>query len=512
MNLLNKKIKDKIKLLDDIDKQYIPQVQSQPKKNFNRMQNKNLNENINSIELIKNSKNENFDKVYSNFILNGDPNLNLNNSKDNQENSENNQNVEDRLNNFGRYIKNKIEVQRQIETIQIKNKHKPKLNKTRNKTEKNEQILNYQNDKKNMIKNPSNQKNKSFQNINDINNNFTYHPKINKKSIQLAKKMEPSSIRLYKKKKLQIENEIKPKMFYVNLYKHKAINKKNDSKNKSIYEKMNNLYLRGIEQRQKKEKRISENKKKEEEEYKQYSYKPNINKILPYNSTKNKIKKNSSVIINRSKSKKNNSKKEFKKFNIYEKNYDWKKKIEKENIKKKKLKEETIQKLCTFRPLLDEKALEKPNKKYLDKVFEQINSYVMKRRQNIKYKKTEENYRKKKFFVAREGYTPRCTIPQEFELQTEIRERSFGKNKNRTCQNFHLNNNRSKNSDKKSFGKNENHSWFYKEEMSTNGCNFNSNISNVNESNGTKEAFSHTQFDFIEAVNFLHDKLDKLNI
>ena len=131
-------------------------------------------------------------------------------------------------------------------------------------------------------------------------------------------------------------------MFYVNLYKHKAINKKNDSKNKSIYEKMNNLYLRGIEQRQKKEKRISENKKKEEEEYKQYSYKPNINKILPYNSTKNKIKKNSSVIINRSKSKKNNSKKEFKKFNIYEKNYEWKKKIEKENIKKKKLKEENL--------------------------------------------------------------------------------------------------------------------------------------------------------------------------
>ena len=32
MNLLNKKIKDKIKLLDDIDKQYTLQVQSQPKK------------------------------------------------------------------------------------------------------------------------------------------------------------------------------------------------------------------------------------------------------------------------------------------------------------------------------------------------------------------------------------------------------------------------------------------------------------------------------------------------
>ena len=32
MNLLNKKIKDKIKLLDDIDKQYVPKIQSKTKK------------------------------------------------------------------------------------------------------------------------------------------------------------------------------------------------------------------------------------------------------------------------------------------------------------------------------------------------------------------------------------------------------------------------------------------------------------------------------------------------
>jgi len=512
MNLLNKKIKDKIKFLDDIDKQYNPHVQSQPKKNYIPMQNKNPNENINSVELIKNSKNENFDQVYSNFMLNGDPNLNLNNSKATKENSKNNTNVEDRLNKYGRYIKTKIEVQRQMENAKIKNTYKPKINKTRNKTEKNDQILNYQNYKKNIVKNKSKQKSNIDQYLNSLNSNFTYHPKIDKKSIQLAKKMEPSSIRLNKKKKLQLESDLQPKMFYVNLYKHKENNKKNDSKNKSIYEKMNNLYIRGIEQKKKKDKIISENKKKKEEEYKQYSYKPNVNKILPYNSTKNKIKKNLSLVINRSKSKKNNSKREVKKYNIYEKNYEWKKKIEKENIKKKKLKEETIQKLCTFRPLLGEKTIEKPNKKYLDKVFEQINSYVAKRRQNIKYKKSEENYRKKKFFIAGEGYTPRCTIPQEFEFQTELRERSLGKNKNRTCENFHINNNRSKNSGKKSLGDNENHSWFFKEEMSTNGCNYNSNISNINESHGTKDAFTHTQFDFIEAVNLLHDKLDKLNI
>ena len=39
MNLLNKKIKDKIKLLDDIDKQYIPKIQSKTKKNENQIQN-----------------------------------------------------------------------------------------------------------------------------------------------------------------------------------------------------------------------------------------------------------------------------------------------------------------------------------------------------------------------------------------------------------------------------------------------------------------------------------------
>ena len=31
-------------------------------------------------------------------------------------------------------------------------------------------------------------------------------------------------------------------------------------------------------------------------------------------------------------------------------------------------------------------------------------------------------------------------------------------------------------------------------------------------SRGTREAFSHTKFDCVEAVNLLHDKLDKLNI
>ena len=78
---------------------------------------------------------------------------------------------------------------------------------------------------------------------------------------------------------------------------------------------------------------------------------------------------------------------------------------------------------------------------------------MLKRRQNIKYKENKVNYIKKKFYIGGEGYTPRSTIPKEFEFQTEIRERSLGKNKNRSCEHFHVNKNSgNKTSDKKSFG------------------------------------------------------------
>ena len=528
-NLLTKKIKDKIKLLDDIDKQYISKVQIKKRKNEIPSRKEDSNIYMNSIEIMKNSKKENFDKVYSNFILSGDilgqnyskkrNNSISNNNYDKEPTNEDTKydNVEERLYNHGQYIKNKIEIQRQMENSKIKNSAKPKINKTRNKTEKTETRLypNYQNNidnnnnsNLNKTNNKSNEKNKNKQNNKSINNiidinNFTYHPKLNKRSLILAKKMEPSSIRLNKKRKIETEEDLKPKNYYINLYQHKKDNtprkiteKKKDSKNKnkSIYDKMTNLYLRGIEQRQKKEKKINENKIKKENEYKEYSYMPNINKVIPYYSDKNRIKKNLNINVN-------NSKRENKKNNIYEKNFEWKKNIVKENIKKKVINEEKIKSLCTFHPKITENSKPKSNKKLLNKVLEQMNDYVLKRQQNIKYKKSQENYRKKKLYENVDRYTPRSTIPHEFEFQTELREYSLGKNKNRSCENFHKN----KNSEKKSFRDNENHFWFFKEDMSSN--NYNSNISNVNESNNTKEANNHNmQFDFIEAVNMLHDK------
>ena len=172
--------------------------------------------------------------------------------------------------------------------------------------------------------------------------------------------------------------------------------------------------------------------------------------------------------------------------------------------------DEKINSICTFKPnLLDKNIIPKSSKKFLDKVLEQMNDYVSIRQRNLKIKKSEENFRKKKFYVSGEGYTPRSTIPKEFEFQTEKREHSMSKNKNRSCENFHINKNTNeKKKCKKKLEENENHFWFFKEEMLNN----NTYNNNINESKGTKETNSHAQFDFIEAVNILHEKLDKLNI
>ena len=538
MNLLNKKLKDKIQLLDDIDRQYFPKEDSKRKIEQIPINKDNNDIYLNSIERMKNTKDENFDNVYSNFILD-DKMLNKNKYCRNNLNYFINNNIckyptknnSKNDNNYNKYNQRKINNNNNLKKLS-----KSKNNKTRNKTENNELklIQNYKkkrnttNTKLNKTKNKSISKSKSKSksktkqnnsnsSTKDDINNFTYHPKLNKRSLLLANKMEPSSIRLNKNKKKISEEELKPKTFYVNLYKHKQNNtprqiskKKDEIKNKTIYDKMNNLYLRGIEQKKKQQKIISENKLKKENEYKKFSYKPKINKIIPYYSNKNRTKKSLNININGSKIKNSDSKKELKAKSIYEKNFEWKKKLEKENIKKKKINDEKLNSICTFKPnLLDKITIPKSNKKFLNKVLEQMNDYVSNRQRNLKIKKSEENFRKKKFYVSGEGYTPRSTIPKEFEFQTEKREHSMSKNKNRSCENFHINKNTNeKKNSKKKLEENENHFWFFKEEMLNN----NTYNNNINESKGTKETNSHTQFDFIEAVNLLHEKLDKLNL
>lgn len=577
MNLLNKKLNDKLKLIDEIDKEYMLKAK-------NNNNDDKTNNNMNSMKIIKNSQIENFDKIYSNFsdekiisFYDGSINLkkfsnsnnncdkvptnenslekekneyciiqeelnkeiyevknknkNKNNSiNNNNENGNKNENENDneikkdnvkeelknndyyynvdvavRLMNYGNYLKQKIENERERQYLKMKQRMKPEIShKSKSITRNSEKAS------KNNINNNKNLKDNSANNnssyISNSNPNFTYHPKLNKKSLLLAKKCEPSFIRLNKKKKIKIEKEEdkQPKSYYLNLYgnkdKTKKINKthilslsNNNNINKShnnIYEKMNDLYLRGIKLRHKKEQNIKEIQKLKEEEYKKYSYKPKLNK-------------NNSYV--------NNNKTCKSKKSIYIKHFEWRKKVQNELNKKKVRREEFINKLCTFKPQLY-KPNYNDNDKSLSKALDQINYYINRKKENLKHKNNEEIYKNKKLGIDLQGYIIKSTIPKEFNLQTEKRNNDLNKNRNRSCDNFHINKINKlieQNSESKSLSnENDKKFWFIKDDINdTNGYNFDDNSNN-----NSKVSQSKIHINFDEAVNFLHDKLNNLNI
>ena len=335
--------------------------------------------------------------------------------------------------------------------------------------------------------------------------NFSFHPKINKKSLLIASNLEPSFIRLNKKKKIKNNSlsnkeikDMKHDIFSFNYIKNNNSKKDKKKDNKNIYEKMNDLYLRGVEERQKKEKIYKENQRKKDEEYKQFTFKPNINKNI-YIFTKNE---------NENKKRNNSKKEENSIYNIYKKQFEWKKRIENKNIKEKEKNEEAKYKLCTFKPDISQYNY-KTKDKNLSKVLSEMNEYVEKRRKNIRNKKIEEMYKNKRLQGGGSQYVIGTTIPQEFEFETDIRNNNLNKNKNRSCDNFHINKINflvEQNSDKKrTNNKSEKNYWYFKENMNNN----NNNIVKVSYKNNIE---TKSQFDFFEAVNMLHDKLGKFNI
>ena len=422
--------------------------------------------------------------------------------------------VGQRLYNYGFYLKNKMENQRRIQEHKIKELMQPKTITKSNSNFKNPDIISeilHQNYKKKVVENHNKKNNNKNNSKND--KSFSYHPKINKKSLLIARKLEPSFIRLNKKKKINNIKDLEAKNYYINLFGNKKnnnyhdisffnnniihSNKKNNNNkvNKNIFEKINNLYLRGVEQKQKKEKIYNDHQKKKENEYKNYSFTPKINKykniyIIDDNLNKNTKKKNSQKINK----------------DIYKKNFEWKKRIEKKIKKDKEKEEEMINKICTFKPEISEyKYID--NDKIISNVKIQMDEYVNKRRQNIKYKKSEEKYRNKRLGGEANDFMIKSTIPCEFRLETEKRNKHI--NKNRSCDNFHLNKINfliKQDNNKKSINNEDDKNyWFFKEDK--NYCYSNNNTRGSNKIDETQ-----SQIDFIEAVNLLHDKLGKLNI
>ena len=569
MDLIDKKLSEKLKLFEYIDKKYGTDIDSSekaPPKKSELNQNRNFIQNT-FLQKEARSKKEIYDNIYSDFKTNTfkdyyqSPSINtldskktkyqskfqkikrknLRNNKEDKDSLEINRTAENtirtksttknlkglyppndsgnRLYNYGYYIKNKLNKKRQKEEEKMRKQMTPKiLNRSKEMIRdkdrdpnKFEERLYYaeKNDTNDSIYNRK--RTLSRENINYEKYNstkFTYHPKINKKSLLIASKLEPSTLRITRKKsnKSHILEEKNVLDYYSNLFKDKTYtNKKKPNLSPSCgNEKSNELYMRGMQDMKRKEKTYNENLLKKKEEYKNYSYHPKISKTYS-NNFGNKGKKNKNME------------------DIYTKNKEWKKRLEKENNTKKKKYDEIENKKYTFKPEINKLNMEN-DVPFIMKNIQQMNDYVNKRRKILKMQKEEENYKKRKLGLDANNYNVKTTIPKKFELKTEQRcklnkkERDINLlNKNIKKKDEFYNNALIMANKNVKIKNNKGFSVLNMGDMEECKNNYwNDNNYNYNYSNnkGTKIGTSMTQSqqDFLNAVNDLHITIEKLNI
>jgi hypothetical protein len=569
MDLIDKKLSEKLKLFEYIDKKYGTDIDSSekaPPKKSELNQNRNFIQNT-FLQKEARSKKEIYDNIYSDFKTNTfkdyyqSPSINtldskktkyqskfqkikrknLRNNKEDKDSLEINRTAENtirtksttknlkglyppndsgnRLYNYGYYIKNKLNKKRQKEEEKMRKQMTPKiLNRSKEMIRdkdrdpnKFEERLYYaeKNDTNDSIYNRK--RTLSRENINYEKYNstkFTYHPKINKKSLLIASKLEPSTLRITRKKsnKSHILEEKNVLDYYSNLFKDKTYtNKKKPNLSPSCgNEKSNELYMRGMQDMKRKEKTYNENLLKKKEEYKNYSYHPKISKTYS-NNFGNKGKKNKNME------------------DIYTKNKEWKKRLEKENNTKKKKYDEIENKKYTFKPEINKLNMEN-DVPFIMKNIQQMNDYVNKRRKVLKKQKEEENYKKRKLGLDANNYNVKTTIPKKFELKTEQRCKSNKKerdinllNKNIKKKDEFYNNALIMANKNVKIKNNKGFSVLNMGDMEECKNNYwNDNNYNYNYSNnkGTKIGTSMTQSqqDFLNAVNDLHITIEKLNI
>ena len=563
MDLIDKKLSEKLKLFEYIDKKYGTDIDSSekaPPKKSELNQNRNFIQNT-FLQKEARSKKEIYDNIYSDFKTNTfkdyyqSPSINtldskktkyqskfqkikrknLRNNKEDKDSLEINRTAENtirtksttknlkglyppndsgnRLYNYGYYIKNKLNKKRQKEEEKMRKQMTPKiLNRSKEMNRdpnKFEERLYYaeKNDTNDSIYNRK--RTLSRENINYEKYNstkFTYHPKINKKSLLIASKLEPSTLRITRKKsnKSHILEEKNVLDYYSNLFKDKTYtNKKKPNLSPSCgNEKSNELYMRGMQDMKRKEKTYNENLLKKKEEYKNYSYHPKISKTYS-NNFGNKGKKNKNME------------------DIYTKNKEWKKRLEKENNTKKKKYDEIENKKYTFKPEINKLNMEN-DVPFIMKNIQQMNDYVNKRRKILKKQKEEENYKKRKLGLDANNYNVKTTIPKKFELKTEQRcklnkkERDINLlNKNIKKKDEFYNNALIMANKNVKIKNNKGFSVLNMGDMEECKNNYwNDNNYNYSNNKGTKIGTSMTQSqqDFLNAVNDLHITIEKLNI
>ena len=561
MNLLDKKLEEKFKLFEEFDKLF---ANNQPKvnpldlskstkkhvKNYNNIttnQNKNIEKQLNN--------DNKFDNIYSNFDLNKNENAFYFRNYDEMMNymytlkskvlsspetikkskkknkikaveykklNKNNDNkyivnfipkkdyLIDRLLRYGENLEKKKERMKLENEKNFKLMANPNISDTAKKINRNpnkfvERL--FYNKYTSNKKKDNNNKSDSYYYNNKVdnkkkkaeeNNNFTYRPSINKKSKEIANKLEPSSKRLLKKKEKKeiLDKEEFEKLAFDN-YKNLFVNNNcfNKYENKKINFSEKNLiyklYNKGLESLKKKERKYQENVQKKNEEYKKYSFIPDISSEKKSSSHK-KIK---------------NMKKQPKMKNIdylnnnmYNKQIEWKKKKILENSKKKLIQDNFyIRNFCTFKPNLSHEKI-KENKQMIKRNLKYNNSYIEKRRKQIKEKqKLNKSFDNKKYGFSLKDF-----------FFKEKNNYAYG-DKNFNTASSYMNNKKINyiTEDNKKTNINivippysQRIFYYHSENGDLNDSLKNNNFSNID--------YSH--INFIEAINALHNEIDNLNI
>ena len=438
MNLLDQKLEAKIKLFEECDKRlsnYKPKINPL---DISQSSNKqiNISKDISNSYKKKIDKNNKFEDVYSNFNLDNNENAfyfrnyeemmnymyTLKNKviknpeknkkfesgkKSDKKNKDKNQvrlipkkdNLIDRLLRYGENLEKKKE------RMKLENENNFKLmatpdisalakNINRNPKKFVERLFydKYTNEKKKYNKHDSYYYNNKVDEKKlkaKENNNFTHRPTISKKSQEIANKLEPSSKRLLKKKEKKelVDRDECEKLLYDN-YKNLFINNnfynKYENKKININEKnlIYKLYNKGLEKLRKKEMKFQEHLKKKNEEYKNYSFSPNVS-VNKNSKSKGKIKNMKS----------NPKRKSIKYLNkkIYNKQVEWQKKIKQENSNKKLIQDNLyLRTYCTFKPKFYTRIM-KENPQMIKKYLKTSNSYIERRRRQIKQEKERLN-------------------------------------------------------------------------------------------------------------------------
>ena len=552
MNLLDQKFEEKLKLFDEFDRIF---SNYQPKIVPLELSKKNMNIS-NQISISKNSysdkkskeKNK-FDNIYSNFDSNKNENAyyfrnyeemmnymytlsskvltNNESSKKSKSKSKSKNNLHQKKNKYNNNNNYKVQFMPKKDYII------EKLLRYGENLEKKKKRLKLENEKyfkkmatpcisenaKNINRNPKqfverlfydkytsdkkkNNKHESYYYVNRVdekkiketeNSNFTYRPSINKKSQKIANRLEPSSERLLRKKenkeiidkeeceKLAIDN-------YKNLFNNNNFNKYDNKKiNFSEKNLIYNLYNKGLESLKKRELQYQENCHKKNEEYKNYSYSPNIS-----TNKKNKDKK-------RVKNIKKQLIKKIEKNDLYKKQIEWKKKKNIENSKKKLVQEDFyVKHFCTFKPkIITEKM--KDNVQIIKRNLKTSNSYIEKRRKQIKQEQQKLNKssdnRKYGFSLKDLFFTENNNVLYgDKVINTSY---SCYQNKKRVINNYKKNN---MNIVIPPFS--QRIFCYYSEQDNMNNSIRNNNFSCVD----------YSRINFIDAINELHNEIDNLNI